>query len=211
MFRHNQHQVDSARDLSQHMGFVDFLPRRTGRFYNHNTVDIIDRWPVQNRRGEVEYYLEPSDLPEAQNTSLQRIDWIKQQPGGWKNYHDTTPIKCDALIGKKVVITADGLVLPCNFFEHHLYDARYHDSAHLPGSNDLAKFKGRNHIQTIVQSAGTDININHHSLQTIFKNPMWDEIITSWSKTLEQGRIYECANTCGEKFTKVWDQGGSKR
>jgi MoaA/NifB/PqqE/SkfB family radical SAM enzyme len=213
IFKHNQHQVELARTLSQELGFKLFLARRTGRFYNNNTVSVINKWPVQDRNGNIEYYLEPSDLPEAQNASLQRIEWIKSQPDGWKHYHNTTKIKCDALSGKKVVITADGLVLPCNFFEHHLYDARYHDASYLPGSNDLCRDKdGKNQIQELIKSVGRDqLDIHFNKIENIFNNEFWNIIIDSWSKTLDEGRIYECANTCGEKFTKVWDQGGSIR
>lgn len=213
MFRHNQHQVKAARALSESMGFENFLARRTGRFFNANSATIYDRWPVQDREGNLEYYLEPSDLPEAHNQSLHRIEFIKQQPGGWRTYHDTTKITCDALLGNKVVITADGLVLPCNFFEHHLYDARYHDPGFMPGSNDLCRDShGRNQIRELLKQVGHDnLNIHHRSLEDIFQNEFWTTVVNSWSLSLDQGRIYECANTCGETFTKVWDQGGSTR
>jgi hypothetical protein len=211
IFKHNQHQIEETRQLSQQLGFRSFLPRKTGRFFNANTALLFDRWPVLNQKGNIEYYLEPSTLPEAQNASLHRIDWIESQPGGWKQYHNTTKIRCVSLMGNKVVITADGLVLPCNFFEHNLYDARYHDTAYMPGSNDLCRDnQGRNQIQELLKFTGHEnININNHSLENIFKNNFWNTIVDSWDKTLDQGRIYECANTCGEHFTKVWDQGES--
>jgi MoaA/NifB/PqqE/SkfB family radical SAM enzyme len=213
VFRHNQHQIQQAEDLSRSMGFESFLPRRTGRFFNANDATVFDRWPVLDRDGDVEYYLEPADMPDWQNQSVQRIDFIKQQPGGWRGYHDTTPIRCDALLGNKVVITADGLVLPCNFFEHHLYDARYHDTQFMPGSNDLCRdSEGRNQIRELLNRIGHDnISIHHNSIEDIFKNEFWRIVVDSWKLTLAEGRIYECANTCGEKFTKVWDQGGSNR
>jgi len=213
MFRHNQHQVAQAQSLSRELGFVGFLPRRTGRFFNARDASVFDRWPVQDRNGHVEYYLEPADLPEAQNASLQRIHWIKNQSGGWHGYHDRTRIRCDALLGNKVVITADGLVLPCNFFEHNLYDARYHDSSYMPGSSDLCRDdKGRNQIQELLRDIGHhNLSIHHRSLAEIFQNDFWRIVVESWDLPLGQGRIYECANTCGEQFTKVWDQGGSVR
>jgi MoaA/NifB/PqqE/SkfB family radical SAM enzyme len=213
IFKHNQHQVHEAKKLSEKMGFQTFLARRTGRFYNANTSSIINKWPVHDRNNMIEYYIEPSELPEAQNASLNRIEWIKSQPGGWRKYHDTTKIRCDALIGKKVLITSDGLVLPCNFFEHHLYDARYHDPTYIPGSDSLSRDnQGDNQIRKLLESVGhNNININFNNLETIFKNNFWNMIVDSWNKTLAEGRIYECANTCGETFTKVWDQGGSIR
>jgi hypothetical protein len=35
--------------------------------------------------------------------------------------------------------------------------------------------------------------------------------VHSWNQDFAHGRLFECAMTCGEKFTKVWDQGGSTR
>jgi MoaA/NifB/PqqE/SkfB family radical SAM enzyme len=213
VFRHNQHQIAAAEDLSRSMGFESFLPRRTGRFFNANDASVFDRWPVLDRDGNLEYYLEPADAPDWQNQSVQRIEFIKQQPGGWRAYHDTTKIRCDALLGNKAVITADGLVLPCNFFEHHLYDARYHDVRFMPGSNDLCRdSKGQNQIRELLSRIGHDnISIHHNSLADIFTNQFWNIVVDSWNLSLAEGRIYECANTCGEKFTKVWDQGGTVR
>ena len=40
---------------------------------------------------------------------------------------------------------------------------------------------------------------------------MWKDLIESWNKTLDNGRLFECSMTCGSKFTKVWDQGGNKK
>jgi hypothetical protein len=54
-------------------------------------------------------------------------------------------------------------------------------------------------------------NINFHSIEKIFENTMWNDLIASWGKTLECGRLFECSMTCGSKFTKVWDQGGNKK
>ena len=35
VFKHNEHQVEQARQLSQEYGFFNFLARKTGRFYDH--------------------------------------------------------------------------------------------------------------------------------------------------------------------------------
>ena len=52
---------------------------------------------------------------------------LKRQYTDIKEYFNTTEIKCDALIGSKVAVNAEGLVLPCNFFNHNLYDMRFKD------------------------------------------------------------------------------------
>lgn len=99
-------------------------------------------------------------------------------------------------------------MLPCNFFNHNLYDARFRDNS-LPGANSLAQPNGRNQVRDFLSKYGIDnLNIHNNSLAGVFANPMWDDLVNSFTNG---SRLFECAMTCGDKFTKVWDQGGSKR
>ena len=207
VFRHNQHQVDAVKQLGQQLGFFNVLIRKTGRFFNHRTVEEMTSWPVQN-----EYVLEPPDLPEHRNQSMLFLPDLKKQYTNIRDYFDTTEIKCDAMIGPKVVVNAEGLVLPCNFFNHNLYDRRFYEPNVLPEANDLSSVDGGNQVRTFLENYGLDnLNINYNSLQNIFANSVWQDLVDSWNKTLKQGRLFECAMTCGSQLTKVWDQGGSKR
>jgi hypothetical protein len=206
VFKHNEHQVEQARALSKEYGFFNFLPRKTGRFYNHTNECAYPNWPVLDKNRNVEYVLEEPVSNEWQNPSVQKIEVIKKMHGSFKNYLVHTPVKCDALLGNKVVITAEGLVLPCNFFEHNLYDARFYDDC-MPGANVASFIPGGNQVQELV-GRYKNLNINQTSLEEVFKSGFWTELVDRWSGP---NKIMECAMTCGEKFTKVWDQGGSVR
>ena len=207
VFRHNQHQVEAVKQLGQQLGFFNVLIRKTGRFFNHKTVEEMTKWPVQS-----EYVLEPPDLPEYRNQSMLFLPDLKKQYANIRDYFDTTEIKCDAMIGPKVVVNAEGLVLPCNFFNHNLYDRRFYEPNVLPEANELSSVNGKNQVRTFLENYGlNNLNINYNSLQSIFANSVWQDLVNSWNKTLKQGRLFECAMTCGSRLTKVWDQGGSKR
>jgi MoaA/NifB/PqqE/SkfB family radical SAM enzyme len=207
VFRHNQHQVEQAKQLGKELGFFDVLIRKTGRFFNHYTIEEMPTWPVSDQ-----YTLEPPTMPEYRNQSMLFLPDLKKQYKNIKEYFDTTEIHCDAMIGPKVVVNAEGLVLPCNFFNHNLYDRRFYESDVLPGCNELSTVDGKNQIRSFLESYNLDsFNIHLHSLNEIFQNPMWGDLIASWNKTLADGRLFECAMTCGSKITKVWDQGGSIR
>jgi MoaA/NifB/PqqE/SkfB family radical SAM enzyme len=207
VFKHNEHQVEQAKHLGQKLGFFNVLIRKTGRFFNHRTIEEMTSWPVGN-----EYTLEPPADPELRNQSIMFLPDLKKQYKNIKDYFDTTEIKCDAMIGPKVVVNAEGLVLPCNFFNHNLYDRRFYEPGVLPESNKLSTVDGKNQVRTFLESYDLNsFNIHLHSLEKIFQNPMWTDLVSSWNKTLDNGRLFECAMTCGSKFTKVWDQGGSKR
>lgn len=199
VFKHNEHQVEQAKQLASDMKFFNILIRKTGRFLNHATMEEMPVWPV----AKSDYVLEPPTDAQYKNRSMTLLPALKKH----KDYFATTAIKCDALQGNKVAINAEGIVLPCNFFNHNLYDARFHDGS-LPGANELSQPGGRNQVRDFLLRYGLDnLNICNNSLEGIFENPMWDDLVESFT----HDRLFECAMTCGEKFTKVWDQGGSKR
>jgi MoaA/NifB/PqqE/SkfB family radical SAM enzyme len=207
VFEHNEHQVDDAKSMSESLGFKSFVYRNTGRFFNHTTVDEMDEWSAIDKKGNVSHVLRPPKNEKYRNKSMLFLPVLrKEYEGNMQKYFDTTSITCDALLGKKVIISAEGLVLPCNFFTHNLYDARFNDNNILPGANALSFVDGQNQVQTIVGKYKEALTINNNSLEDIFKLPFWDEIVSSWDKPLSEGRIFECAMTCGSKIQKVWDQ-----
>lgn len=211
VFRHNQHQIEQAQERSRQLGFHNFLARRTGRFFHHGQEIELERWPVQDRTGQTIHWLEPPDDPWWRNPSNKRLPQLKKQFVSMTDYFNTTAITCDAAIGHKVAINAEGIVLPCNFFNHNLYDARFYQDS-LPGRHALHDQEGKNQVRVFLESYGLDnLNIHHHALDEIFQNAMWQDLVASWQLQLGEGRLFECAMTCGQQFTKVWDQGGSIR
>lgn len=205
VFKHNEHQIETARILSQIVGFENILFRGTGRFLNHETLEEKETWDVVPKRQEP-YQLEVTTLDEYRNSSMKRLGDLKKEYPDIRDYFNTTPIKCDACTGNKVTITAEGLVLPCNFFEHNLYDARFRDRSIAPGSNDLHFVDGKNQVAEFVNQHRNELDVNINSIEQVFSSSFWNELVSSWDKTLDEGRIFECAFTCGQKLTKVWDQ-----
>jgi MoaA/NifB/PqqE/SkfB family radical SAM enzyme len=207
VFKHNEHQIETVKRLGKELKFFNVLIRKTGRFFNHATIEEMTHWPVNNK-----YVLEPPSSPEYRNQSMLFLPDLKKEYNNIKDYFDSTTIRCDALFGKKVAINAEGLVLPCNFFNHNLYDQRFYQEDVLPGANSLSTVNGKNQVREFLESYNLDsFNVYKNTLQNIFNNPMWNDLVLSWTKTLQQGRLFECAMTCGTKLTKVWDQGGSTR
>jgi MoaA/NifB/PqqE/SkfB family radical SAM enzyme len=211
VFKHNQHQVDLARERARDLGFHDILVRNTGRFFHHGDVVELDSWPVKGRLGE-EYRLEPPTDDRYRNRSMKFLPDLRKQYTDLDRYFDDTKICCDALQGRKVAINAEGLVLPCNFFNHNLYDRRFYEHGWLPGQHKLSSNNGVNQVREFLEQRDiTGLDIHHHDLAEIFQHQMWQDLVASWNKTISQGRLFECAMTCGQQLTKVWDQGGNKR
>ena len=199
VFKHNEHQIDLVKQLGRDMGFYNVLIRKTGRFLNHATMTEMDSWPIAGS----DHVLEPPSNEQYRNRSMQYLPELKKQYINVKEYFDATTIRCDALTGKKVAVNAEGIVLPCNFFNHNLYDARFRDSS-KPGANPLSTVDGKNQVREFLERYGLDnLNIHFKTLPEIFDNDFWSDLVASFNNS---NRLFECAMTCGEKFTKVWDQ-----
>ena len=203
----------SLKALAKEYGFHECLIRKTGRFFDQKKLEPMEKWPVKNSMGQTVRHLEMPVDAQYRNDSVTRVEEIKNKYGSLIDYFKQTEITCDALLGNKVVITAEGIVMPCNFFEHNLYDARFHEDTH-PGSFDpLGKKMYNNQIIEMYDKYGKDnLKIQNKTMIEIFENQFWKDLQSSWSKKdFKEGRLFECAFTCGQTFTKCWDQGGSVR
>lgn len=207
VFEHNQHEIDAARQLSADMGFEDILFRSTGRFWNQRDMLPITEWPIKDCKDNTVKVLRPTTLKQYQNRSVRGANDIAQDADAWREYFNSTEIRCDAALGRKVAINCEGLVLPCNFFNHNLYDARFHEPDQLPFASTYASIMGKNQVREFLQRYGLEnLNIHHRPLSEIFESPMWQDLARSWQCGLSDGRLFECAFTCGSRFHKVWDQ-----
>ena len=215
IFKHNEHQVDDARKLANDIGFSEFNTKLTGRFLNHATLEEIDSWPIMDNNDNQVGKLEIPLSTQFKNKSIKNLPLLDTE------YFNTTNILCDALHKNpansrynkhnevKVTINAHGWVMPCNFFNHNLHDMRFHDRNALPCSNDLSFTEnGTNQIKDLFNQydAQNNLNINTKSLSEIFENGIWNHILESFNKNIGEGRLFECAMTCGDKLNKVWDQ-----
>jgi len=219
VFKHNEHQVAEASMLAALIGFESFNQRSTGRFLEYNNFSELKQWPKEDKAGNVEYNIEyPAEL-DHRNKSMVHLPKLKDKYNDdLHKYFSSTPITCDALCThhgngenqkSKLLVTANGLVMPCNFFNHNLYDARFHDRDILPGASDMAFLpNGENQIRDLFNrhDAFNTLSIQHNTLADIMKQPFWTEVTDSFNKPLGEGRLFECALTCGKEFYKVWDQ-----
>lgn len=88
VFRHNEHQVDEARALSEKMGFKKFVAKKSARFkssYHHP-------------------YLQMPTNPLYQNKELPYVNEID---------YNTTEIDCMVAAEKNIYVSARGLLFPC--------------------------------------------------------------------------------------------------
>ena len=62
-FKHNEHQVETARSISKELGFEKFTTKDSKRFGK--------KFPVLNRTGSIEYYIEPPS-----NSDIKPVEFL---------------------------------------------------------------------------------------------------------------------------------------
>jgi len=105
VFKHNSHQKSQARELSEKLGFVDFIIVDHGRNYG----------PALDRDGNITHWILPEDGSRS-STPYDVQDGIKRYKSTHHNFKPEKrkyDISCEHLNYKSVYIDARGRVSPC--------------------------------------------------------------------------------------------------
>ena len=190
VFRHNEHQVEEARQLAADMGFAEFFVRKTGRFLDAGELETSDRYEVQDRKGNFEYYLEQPHNPEYLNPAFGNLEQVRARYGEYQTYLDEVEINCK-VAGKKgkMYLSAQGYALPCCWL-----GAVFSESS-TPERRQFAAL--------LDQYGGIDaVDARRHGLRNVIEGPLFQQAIpTSWdASSIANGKLAICARTCGKEY-----------
>jgi len=184
-FKHNEHQQLACEAVATEHGFARFTCKDSARFVATNKFEVLDK------KGQLEYYLEP---PTGSNITLITQDVIDN----YKDIVDASEIDCIVLKQKEIYITAQRNIMPCCFLASTPYNYIH--------PNDLAK-DIRQKIKSQHSSLITDLgntNALDHSIKDIIDSNSWQ---TVWHKYWNTHKLITCARTCGvNKLSKPKDQ-----
>ena len=195
VFRHNEHQVEEARKLSEDLGFEKFTVKKTGRFFSNTKSKVNERQEVHNNDGTIDYYIEKPLNSNYQNQSLNKENAIIDQFGSMESYLEQTKISCKTFHEKSVYISSEGLVFPCCWTANQLY------LWYMP--------KERGHVWDLIKKTGGKqaICALDHPIEDIVRGDFFQEIKKSWSGcSLGKDKLKVCAKTCGTLFDQFKDQ-----
>lgn len=175
-FKHNEHQVESARDLAEALGFYLFTEKNTSRFIGKPEFDVYDK------NGNVAYTLEqPTDTI----TSHIPEEYVKN----YSNILNSAEIDCYVKKTKEIYIDAQRNVFPCCF----LASAPYVYSS----EKDIVK-SFRNEVydqyKDMRKTLG-DTNALNRTIKEIINSKEWQ---TSWKDYWGEKKLLTCARTCGK-------------
>ena len=193
VFKHNEHQIDEARALSNSMGFRQFRTKKTGRFFSNTKLEGKDRQEVWSRNGDIEYYIEKPTIEEFQNQSLQKEQELVSAWGSMERYIDTTAVACKVAADKSIYVSAEGLVFPCCWTANQLYVWYW-----KPKTSEIWK---------LIDYNTDNVNGLKHSIDSIVNGDYFNKIKNSWQKTsVTDGKLRVCAKTCGTGFDQFASQ-----
>ncbi len=216
VFKHNEHQVQQAHQLSKELGFIKFQAKKTARFGSALSGSVKQGSTFVDRKGNKIEIAMPENS-EYRNKKLVDIsekvgqipivtlpttfDEIKDQlnPEFFDSplipMYDMTTIDCKVKKEKSLYISAEGIVQPCCWIAGTMY-SWYH------------MYK-RTQIWKYINKVGLDkLNAKNNSIEDILKGNYFNLIEESWNKpSCGQGKLAICARTCGvdlETFTKQY-------
>ena len=184
VFKHNEHQVEEAKQLAMDMGFDRFRTKKTGRFFSTVNHKGKESHQATNRKGKETQKLE-KPTSEYVNPALIKEKDIVAEHGSMDLYYDVTPIKCKAIEKSEIYVSAEGHVFPCCWTAGQQY--KWYLG---PREAPIWKLIGD----------PDNISLRKHTLKEIVEGPFFKAIQASWSCSTKTGKLKVCANKCGIGF-----------
>jgi MoaA/NifB/PqqE/SkfB family radical SAM enzyme len=184
VFKHNEHQVEEARELAAKMGFAEFVVKKTARFFRPATGPI-DPFPVEDAEGKPLYYLEYPSKDTLQNSENRKIMNENSAP---EAFLMESKIDCKSIGEKHIYVAATGKIFPCCFLAGSLQSA-------FPTPEQA-------HLARLLRIDGDDsIDGRRRSLSAIVEGPVFAAISDTFDAPAATGRrLPTCAYNCSRNY-----------
>lgn len=207
VFRHNEHQVEEARVLSERLGFRRFAVKKTSRFlkwayeYVPELVDQEDprSFPIYDHRGNRVGQLETPYELSMVNETVKSYDCVRNIPEALNEIFSKTLICCHAAKNRSVFVSATGHAFPCCWT---------YAQATAPVLHQFATGVDTQMYHLVQACGGFDrVDALARGLAYAVGSPLFEAIERSWKQSsIASGRQKVCARVCGTEFTAFLDQ-----
>ena len=194
-FKHNENQVDEARSMSSELGFSKFFTKDSKRFGK--------KFPVLDRKGSVDYYIEP---PTGNN--IKPVEFIDL-----KNYKEwQNDVSCFAVDSKELYIDANGYLMPCcliGSFLYANYDVELYKKYGVIDETSITSIAREVQLEvfSIIKELGglEALDSKIHSVKDIMNTDIWQTLI---HKKWDTHSSSTCKILCGNNgpFIKISEQ-----
>lgn len=176
-FKHNEHQVEEARNKAKELGFCLFTVKNSTRF-------LDKEFPVLDKNRNILYNIEP---PTTNQVSLITPDMIKN----YKSWVNESTIECYVQNNKEVYIDAHKKVFPCCFLASTPYNYTEPSNLTFP-----VRLEIRSQYDRLVESLGSieSLDAVQIGIKSIIDSDSWQ---TVWDYYWNDDKLITCARTCG--------------
>jgi MoaA/NifB/PqqE/SkfB family radical SAM enzyme len=178
-FRHNEHQLETARQMAKDLGFDSFYEKQTSRFIGNPWFDVYDK------DGNVIHRLE--------NPTEQKLVFIDRKTvENYKEVIKTAKIECEVEQTRSVYVDALGYLYPCCFVGATPYLNSYPTQlVHNYRLDSQAS------LQRVLDRFGglEYFNLRNYSIEQIVDSEAWQ---TVWDESFADNKLHVCARTCGK-------------
>ena len=216
VFKHNEHQVEAARKMSEELGFAAFQIKKTSRFlknlYEHDeqldsTILGYGKHPVYDGNGKKIYNIELPENKEYRNTSEDKLLELIKKYETIEKYFDSVPIDCGAIKSGGIFLSAQGEVFPCcTVYQQVMYKV-------IHGVKDETEL---NEYKLYTQD---NLSAYDKSIKEIVEGKFFHDLFKSFGCTsIATGKPKSCTRACGKNLdvhagghtTKIKYSGGHK-
>jgi MoaA/NifB/PqqE/SkfB family radical SAM enzyme len=184
VFKHNQHQVEKAKEDSKRIGFANFITVPSHRF---NLDVILGRRPTGTGGVLIEPPTDKKYVHTVMEQPLKKLD-VKQ----WLDSSETSEIACYAQKDRSIYIDSQGNIFPCCFLGASLYSRVTLD---IPDGWD-----------ELYATEGKQSNLYTMDWDDIIYSMFFTKIQESWDgRKYSEGRLAVCAGNCGNSSTRFND------
>lgn len=194
-FKHNEHQVETARNLSSSLGFKSFDFKISKRFGK--------KFPVLDSAGNVTHYIE-----QPTNSDIKSVEFIDLKD--YKKWN--TNITCFTFDEKELYIDAHGHLMPCCLIASFLYanyDVNLYKKYGLLDTTSITGLAREVQLEVhelIKEFGGFDsLDAKKHGIKQIMDKPIWKELIhKKWKDNSSSTCKILCSNI--SPYIKVDEQ-----
>lgn len=182
VFKHNEHQIEEAKELANKLGFHKFTVKNSSRFV------LEPKYQVQDITGKPLYYIEPPS-----SNSMTFID--KKAIDSYKNIVNESVVHCYAEIQKEIYIDAYRNVFPCCWIASIPYTYIEPDDYAGPVRKEILS-----EYYELVKQLGSLSNLNSvtNLIESIIDS---NEYQTVWKKLWDAKKLIMCSRICGKMPT----------
>jgi MoaA/NifB/PqqE/SkfB family radical SAM enzyme len=183
VFKHNEHQVEEARDFALGLGFTRFVVRKSHKFLLDALFEIqVASKGIPIQQPSQEKYVHPLILEKKRVFKLEEALKISND----------SPVTCEVQTRKAAYVSAEGFLFPC------VYTAT---CIHLYKNKPLG-----DSWSTLWENYGNDkINLLKTDWNDVLTSEFFEKIQQGWGTGYDSGRLAACGLFCSKSAARIFD------